>query len=159
MQLERQFLKDRKKSKRAKIAHKRHHASYRLGTNKMERTKMNNRDKENSIQDVIAGLQEALNEATEAKDNTFELSGKINFENIPGGIQLDVSPEDKNVSLSFTLGAETGNGNYRLQEEGTNDNDYKELYNVLMDDLKTLSQTIDKEIKQILDKNGLLSTK
>ena len=140
-------IRNREKSDAAKLAWKRHHYSYSKANRKKER--------DNMTKDFYS-VAKALQEATIQTDNVFELEAHIDLDNISGGIGLKIE-KDGNVSISMLLN-QSGSGNYKLVNATPNEN-YKNLYNSLLDDLKQLANTIDTEIQQIITKNGLSSTK
>lgn len=139
-------LNNREKSDAAKLAWKRHHSSYMHGTRKRERN-MENR----TFYGIAKELDEAVNEATIQTDNVFDKQEVLSFDTISGGISFGI----KNGIVSFSASLkESGSGSYKL-ENGNPEALYKEL----ADELLQVCQMVDTEMKQILAKHGLKSTK
>lgn len=140
------------RSRAAKIGHKRHRASYKAADRKKERENMS------TFYSIAKDLEECLKEINEAKvvkDNTFDNIFEIDLETMAGGIGFKIDKETNDVSFSVKL-SENKRGAYRLvTEEGVEINN---LYDNLKEDIKTLSETIDSEMKNILSKYGLKET-
>ena len=134
-------LHNREKSDAAKIAWKRYHSSYMRGVRKKER--MNFYD--------LAKEMEKVNESKIIRDNVFDKQLDISFDTISGGISFGI--KDGTISFSCTL-EETGSGSYALEQ-----GDETALYNDIKEDLKQICQMVDDEMRQILAKHGLKSTK
>lgn len=134
-------LHNKEKSDAAKIAWKRHHSSYMRGVRKKER--MNFYD--------LAKEMEKVNESKIVRDNVFDKQLDISFDTISGGISFGI--KDGTVSFSCSL-EETGSGSYALEQ-----GDETALYNDIKEDLKQICQMVDDEMRQILAKHGLKSTK
>ena len=135
-------LRNREKSDAAKIAWKKHHSSYMRG----------NRNKERDMRfyDIAKELYK-LSEESIIRDNTFKKQLDLRFDSIAGGISLGI--KDDKVSISCSL-KQTGSGSYALQQ-----GDPESLYEQLKEDLQNICKMVDDEVKQILAKYGLKSTK
>ena len=140
------------RSKAAKIGWKRHRSKYNAANRKKERENMSTFY---SVANDLKEYLQSINEAKVVKDNEFEYDFEIDLENIAGGIAFSINKETNDVSFSVKL-SENKRGAYRLlTEEGT---DITSLYDNLKEDIKTLSETIDSEMKNILSKYGLKET-
>lgn len=139
---QRHRLTNRKKSDAAKLAWKRHHNSYMNGVRKRER------DMENK---TFYSLAKELDEATKVRDNVFKKELDISFDTISGGISLGIN--NGTISFSCSLN-ETGSGSFALEaghEEA--------LYKSISEDLFNICKMVDDEMKQLIAKYGLKSTK
>lgn len=154
--LERDPLLDRKKSQQGKIAWKRHHASYMRGTRERERN-MENKTFYGMAKDLEAKLESNVNEAQMTQDNVFDSKLEIVFENITGGIGLSVDDKTGSISISVVL-KEIGSGNYKLANANSTE-DIKNVYTNIKQDLLNLCQNFDNEVKQVITRYGLKSTK
>lgn len=135
-------LTNRKKSDAAKLAWKRNHYSYMRGVRKRER------DMENK---TFYSLAKELDEATKVRDNVFKKELDISFDTISGGISLGIN--NGTISFSCSLN-ETGSGSFALEaghEEA--------LYKSISEDLFNICKMVDDEMKQLIAKYGLKSTK
>lgn len=135
-------LTNRKKSDVAKLAWKRNHYSYMRGVRKRER------DMENK---TFYSLAKELDEATKVRDNVFKKELDISFDTISGGISLGIN--NGTISFSCSLN-ETGSGSFALEaghEEA--------LYKSISEDLFNICKMVDDEMKQLIAKYGLKSTK
>lgn len=141
------------RSKATKLAWKRHHNSYMQGVRKRERDNMNK-----SFYDVAKQLECLMNESEIEKDNVFELSADIIFNNVSGGVSFKINKDNGEVSFSTNM-QEVGSGSYKLQSDIQTEDAYKQLYEDLKDELSSLCETFDTNIQQILAKHGLKSTK
>lgn len=139
-------LHNREKSDAAKLAWKRHHSSYMSGTRKRERN-MENR----TFYNIAKDLDEKINECKIVRDNVFEKQFDLSFDTISGGISLGI--KDGTVSFSCSL-EETGSGSYKLQN-----GEEEALYNDLKESLQQICQMVDDEMKQLIARHGLKSTK
>ena len=139
---QRHRLTNRKKSDAAKLAWKRNHSSYMKGVRKRER------DMENK---TFYSLAKELDEATKVRDNVFKKELDISFDTISGGISLGIN--NGTISFSCSLN-ETGSGSFALEaghEEA--------LYKSISEDLFNICKMVDDEMKQLIAKYGLKSTK
>lgn len=139
---QRHRLTNRKKSDAAKLAWKRHHNSYMNGVRKRER------DMENK---TFYSLAKELDEATKVRDNVFKKELDISFDTISGGISLGIN--NGTISFSCSLN-ETGSGSFAL-EAGHEET----LYKSIAEDLFNICKMVDDEMKQLIAKYGLKSTK
>lgn len=139
-------LHNREKSDAAKLAWKRHHSSYMSGTRKRERN-MENR----TFYNIAKDLDEKINECKIVRDNVFEKQFDLSFDTISGGISSGI--KDGTVSFSCSL-EETGSGSYKLQN-----GEEEALYNDLKESLQQICQMVDDEMKQLIARHGLKSTK
>ena len=152
-------LVDPKRSQKAKLGWKKNRTHYRQGINKrgrkMDRDIYNSRN----VKDIIADLEEALNEAEIERNNPFELENDLRFENLPGGIKTTVDRENNSVSLTLFLDEDGGQGNYKLINEiEDKELGYDNLQQNIRDDLKVAMDSFDQSIQQIIQKYGLNST-
>lgn len=139
-------LHNREKSDAAKLAWKRHHSSYMSGTRKRERN-MENR----TFYNIAKDLDEKINECKIVRDNVFEKQFDLSFDTISGGISLGI----KDGTVSFSCSSEqTGSGSYKLQN-----GEEEALYNDLKESLQQICQMVDDEMKQLIARHGLKSTK
>lgn len=139
-------LHNREKSDAAKLAWKRHHSSYMQGTRKRER------DMENkTFYGIAKELDEKINESKIVRDNQFQQQLDLSFDTISGGISFGV--KEGTISFSCSL-EETGSGSYALLQGNPEDK-----YNDIKEDLKQICQMVDDEMKQLIAKHGLKSTK
>ncbi len=145
-------LTNNKKSASAKRAWKRHHGSFMRGARERERKSMNK-----TFYGLAKELETKLTEASFAQDNVFETELEIVFSSLAGGIGMKVNADTGAVSFSTTM-AELGSGGYKLTQSPTSES-IQALYTNVKDDLFNLCQYFDKEMEQILAKNGLKSTK
>lgn len=146
-------LHNRDKSDATKIAWKRHHSSYMRGIRKRERNNMTSLYNELN-QKIEAVLN--INETEITKDNIFENKLAFNFENISGGLGVQINKDTGNVSFSTTL-EEGGSGMYGLTN--FDEQTLKQLQSELRTDLLELCKTFDEGIIAIVNKHGLKSTK
>lgn len=148
-------LKNKDKSKQTELAWKRHHASYMRGARERSRNNMNK-----TFYGVAKELEEMMSneidEAAMTQDNQIEDELDITFNNLTGGIGLDIDDKTGNVSISVQL-KETGSGNYRA--ENTNPQELDNLYKNLKTDLLNLARNFDEEVQQLVTRYGLKSTK
>ena len=141
------------RSKATKLAWKRHHNSYMQGVRKRERDNMNK-----SFYDVAKQLECLMNESEVEKDNIFELSADVIFNNISGGISFKINKDNGEISFSTNM-QEFGSGNYKSENDLQTEESYKQLYNDLKEEIESICQMFDDNIKQIIVKHGLKSTK
>lgn len=146
-------LRNRKKSNSAKQAWKKHHYNYMRGNRKKSRDNMN------SFYNIAREIEENVKiiESKIEKDNVFDLSSSITFDNIAGGLSFSIDKNTGMVSFATYL-SEQGKGNYKVENGSTSENELRVLYDGLKDDLNTLCNSIDNNIQQILAKYGLKST-
>ena len=144
-------LNNKDKSKQTELAWKRHHASYMRGTRERERNTMNK-----TFYGVAKELEEMMSEAAMTQDNRVDNELDITFNNISGGIGVNIDDKTGNVSLSVQL-KETGAGNYRT--DATDPATLDTLYKNLKDDLLNLARNFDEEVAQMITRYGLKSTK
>lgn len=144
-------LQNKKKSKATELAWKRHHASYMRGTRERERNTMNK-----TFYGVAKELEEVMSEAAMTQDNQIKDELDITFNNLTGGIGLDINDKTGDVSISVQL-RETGSGNYRATTKDPQELD--NLYKNLKTDLLNLARNFDAEIQQLVTRYGLKSTK
>ena len=142
-------LRNKEKSDAAKLAWKRHHASYMTGTRKRGRN-MDNRTFYSLAQELNSKT-ESCNEESVMRDNDFQDKLSLSFDTISGGISMGI--KDGRVSFSCSL-EETGSGSYGLEQGNIED-----LYKPLAEDLQNICKMVDNEMRQILAKYGLKSTK
>lgn len=142
-------LRNREKSDAAKLAWKRHHQSYMTGTRKRERNMENKTFY--SLAKELDSKVESCNEEAIVRDNVFDKQLDLSFDTISGGISLGI--KEGTVSFSCSL-EETGSGSYAL-EQGDEENLYKQI----RDDLQNICKMVDDEMRQIIAKYGLKSTK
>lgn len=138
-------LRNREKSDAAKLAWKRHHASYMQGTRKRER------DMENKTFYSLAQDLNKLSEESIIRNNEFTQQADFSFDTIAGGISCGIN-NDK-ISFSCSLD-ETGSGSYSLQNGNISD-----IYKSITEDLQNICKMVDDEMRQVLAKYGLKSTK
>ena len=141
-------LRNRQKSDAAKVAWKRHHSSYMRGTRKRER------DMENkTFYSLAKELDEKINEEKVVQNNVFDKHSEICFDTIAGGIAINVNPQEQTISVSVSF-TKQGSGSYSLEQ-----GDVESLYKPLTEDLQNICSMVDTEMKQVLAKYGLKSTK
>lgn len=139
-------LLNRKKSDAAKIAWKKHHYSY-MRANRQKERNMENK----TFYSLAKELGDKLTEESIIRDNVFDKQLDLSFDTITGGFSMGI--KDGVVSFSCSL-QETGSGSYALQE-----GNIENLYNSLKEDLQNICKMVDDEMRQIIAKNGLKSTK
>ena len=140
-----------KKSLSAKMAWKRNRPHYNKEKKKKEREFTN---MENS-QSLINDLRKAIKEANVDNINSFDLHASIDFDNIPGGLDYRIDPENNQFSLSFKLSEKQAENDYRFENELAEE-DYKNTFNSIGDELLKLCNSFDESLNGILVKNGLL---
>lgn len=151
-------LTNKDKSNKTKLAWKKYHGHYMSGTRKRERREMN-QSFYKTCKELDEYVNEALkdiNEADITKDNVFDNKISVQFNSIAGGISVSLNDTNGNVSFSTNL-EQSGSGQYKLPD--WNAESLKTLHTSLKNDLLALCENFDKEIDQILAKNGLKSTK
>ena len=147
---ERRFI-DRNKSRAAKKGWKRHHASMMRGVRERERNMENK-----TFYGVTNDLEEMLDETKILPDGELHNDLNITFEFISGGFSAKLNEETGDISMSVNL-RETGSGCYNLEQ--TNLAQSKQIFKDIRQDLQNLCDNFDKEIKQLLARYGLKSTK
>lgn len=154
-------LTNKHKSHGAEKAWKRHHGSYMKGVRKRERDKIKSiyadRNKDENMDNLSIKEINKLFESEVIKDNVFKNDLGISFNNIAGGVVVDINPKDANVSISTTLDG-TGEGSYKLVN-AQGEQDYINLYESIKEELTNICNRFDEEISQLLSKYGLKSTK
>lgn len=107
------------------------------------------------IKKLTEELNSLMNESKIERDNVFDLKASILFDNISGGLSFSIDKQTGNVSFATYLSETGGKGNYKAENLGTSQDELRQLYDNLKDELTTLSQTVDDSVKQILAKYGL----
>lgn len=149
-------LTNKHRSHASELAWKRHHGKYMQGMRKRQRDNLRSiydLDKDESMD--IEELNRQFREATIEKDNVFEKTEVISFENLAGGITLSVG-DDNIVNLTTSL-EKSGCGSYKSSVE-LDDAGLQSLYSEFKDELKMVCDNLDKEIQQLLAKHGLKPT-
>ena len=142
-------LHNREKSDAAKLAWKRHHSSYMTGVRKRGRN-MENRTFYSLAKELDSKV-ESCNEESIIRDNVFDKQLDLSFNTISGGISFGI----KNGTISFSCSLkETGSGSYAL-EQGNEETLYKQI----SEDLQNICNMVDDEMRQLIAKYGLKSTK
>lgn len=141
-------LRNRQKSDAAKLAWKRNHNSYMRGVRKRER------DMENkTFYSLAKELDEKINEEKVVQNNVFHTHSEICFDTIAGGIAINVNSQEQTISISVSF-TKQGSGSYALEQGKV-----ESLYEPLTEDLQNICNRVDTEMKQVLAKYGLKSTK
>jgi len=149
---QRHRLRNKDKSDAAKLAWKRHHQSYMTGTRKRERN-MENKTFYSIAREIDSKLtkDEGLNEESIVRDNVFDKQLDLSFDTISGGLSFGI--KEGTISFSCSL-EETGSGSYALEQ-----GDEESLYKSIKEDLQNICKMVDDEMRQLIAKYGLKSTK
>ena len=148
---QRHRLRNREKSDAAKLAWKRHHQSYMSGTRKRGRN-MENKTLYSLAQELNSKTQdESLNEESIIRNNVFDKQLDLSFDTISGGISMGI--KEGTISFSCSL-EETGSGSYAL-EAGDEENLYKQI----VPELQNICKMVDDEMRNLIARFGLKSTK
>ena len=149
-------LRNKEKSKAAKLAWKRHHDSYMRANRKKERDNMNKTFY--SIAKELEECMDTLQEAKIQKDDIFDKTCEIILDGIAGGLAFKFDATDGTISFSTILSQAGGRGQYKLQNPADTEEAYNKLYEDLKDELTYICNTVDDSIKQILAKHGFRET-
>ena len=158
-------LTNKHKSHAAELAWQRHHASYMSGVRKRQRDDLNSiytddkeeKDEAMNINELNNKLSKHIQEAEEEQDNVFDLEYKTDLNTIAGGIAFGINKNNNTVSFTTSLNGK-GEGSY-MSTVKLDDSALQNLYNSIKTDIQAVCDNFDKEINQILAKNGLKSTK
>lgn len=147
-------LTNKQKSKSAELAWKRHHSSYMSGTRKRGRN-MENKTLYSLAQELNSKTQdtkdESLHEESIVRNNVFDKQLDLSFDTISGGISMGI--KEGTISFSCSL-EETGSGSYAL-EAGDEENLYKQI----VPELQNICKMVDDEMRNLIARFGLKSTK
>lgn len=149
-------LTNNKRSKATEKAWKKYHGSYMRGARKRSRN-MENKTFYGMAKDLEAKLENKIDEAQITGEGPNGTDINIRFENITGGLSLSMNKNTGYISISVSLG-ELGNGNYRVANS-TSPEDAAEVCKNIKDELLSLCSNFDDEIKQLITRYGLKSTK
>ena len=147
---QRHRLRNKDKSDAAKLAWKRHHSSYMTGTRKRGRD-MENKTFYSLAKELDSKVESIKNEEAIVRDNEFTEQLDLSFDTISGGISMGI--KDGTISFSCSL-EETGSGSYSLV-----DGDLSGLYKQIREDLQNICNMVDDEMRQVIARYGLKSTK
>ena len=139
-------LRNREKSDASKLAWKRHHSSYMTGTRKRQRNMENK-----TFYSLAKELDSKVNEEAIVRDNVFDKQLDLSFDTISGGISMGI--KEGTISFSCSL-EETGSGSYALEQ-----GDEEDLYKQIKTDLQNICKMVDDEMRQLISRYGLKSTK
>lgn len=145
-----------KRSNSARMAWKKYGANYRKGIRK--RLRHHYGRSEDSMKDIINTLKEVLQEAEIKQNNVFDNEAQILFDNMPGGISLDIDKNTGTISLTTKVGETEQPGSYKSQNNLSED-ELDALFKQIVEELHDLCTSFDEELKQLLDRHGLLPTK
>lgn len=136
-------VKNPKRVYAAKKAHKTHGLAYRKGYEKM------------SCSEIADFLDREMAEAKIVSDNKVNMFSEISFDNLTGAFQIQV--EENLIDFNIILAAkDEGRGLYRLENDTSDKMQTSLIYNTIVNDLKTLADSIDRDFEAILKKNGLV---
>lgn len=138
-------VKNPKRVFSAKQAHKKWKSSYRRGAEKMTRLEQLNRKYEN-----------AISEAKVEDKNTVTRYAKVALETIPVAFIVEGAEDNLNDYTIAMMVTEDGNALYTHESQDADDLTAKDTFEALSNDIKVLAEGFDREIKNILSRNGLV---
>ena len=134
-------VKNPKKVFAGKMAHKKHGLSYK----QKDRASV-----------VVEALKNYFAEAEITQNNPVNLYALINLNNTTGGFQVQFDDENyNNVDITFVSQDDTGVGAYQVETQGMDKTQATTMFQSLVNDLKVLADSIDKDFEAILKKNGI----
>lgn len=137
-------VKNPKKVYSAKQAHKKWGSSYRRGEGKKSR-----------LGALTNKYEAALNEV-KVDSSDINLEASIKLETLPVAFNINGAkdnPNDFSISLMVT---EDGNTLFTQESQEADSDMSSEIFGILKQDFKTLADNLDRDIKNILSKNGLV---
>jgi uncharacterized protein YneR len=135
-------VKNPKRVFAGKMAHKKHGLSYKQA----DRASM-----------VAEKLKNYLDEAELEQNNPVNLYSLITCNNTTGGFQVQFNPEKLNqVDITMVAQDVTGVGAYQTELDNMDKSEVSAVFQSLVNDLKTLADSIDRDFEAILKKNGIV---
>lgn len=135
-------VKNPKKVFAGKMAHKKHGLSYKQA----DRASM-----------VVEKLKNYLGEAELEQNNPVNLYSLITFNNTTGGFQVQFDEENfSQVDITMVSQDNTGVGAYQTELGDMDKAEVSAIFQSLVNDLKILADSIDKDFEAVLKKNGIV---
>ena len=138
-------VKNPKRVFSAKQAHKKWRGSYRRGAEKMSRLEQLNLKYENAIA-----------EAEVEDKNKVNRYAKIVLDTLPAAFIIQGDKENLNDYAIALMVTEDGNAMYTQESQEADETTTQDVFESLSSDFKVLAEGLDREIKNILSKNGLV---